>query len=133
MTEGYRPARKGTILIPTGAVNHLHFICSDPTFYPATNDERVLIVNISTLKEHAYYDRTCILDRGDHPFIKHPSFVYYREALISSRERLSFGVETGVLTPHDPFEEHVIEKVLHGFSISQDVKYKVFRFYERYC
>lgn len=133
MTEGYRPTRKGTILIPSGAVNHLHFICSDPTFYPITNDERVLVVNISSVKEHAYCDHTCILDTGDHPFIKHPSFVYYREAIIASCERLSFGVETGALTPHAPCGDHVLERILHGFSVSQDVKRKVLRFYQKYC
>jgi hypothetical protein len=84
MTEPYIPMKKGTVLMPTGPVDHLHFICSDPVYYPAKVKECVLIVNISSIDDGSDYDQTCILNAEEHPFIKHPSYIYRTYALTNS-------------------------------------------------
>jgi hypothetical protein len=76
--------KKGTVLMPTGPVDHLHFICSDPVYYPAKVKECVLIVNISSIDDGSDYDQTCILNAEEHPFIKHPSYIYRTYALTNS-------------------------------------------------
>ena len=53
--------RKGTLLIPTGGTKHLHIVMNDPAYSPEFGDERVLIVNISTIKPDVPYDKTCEL------------------------------------------------------------------------
>lgn len=37
--------------------------------------ERVLLVNVTSWTPHG--DKTCLLERGDHPFIGHKSYAYY--------------------------------------------------------
>ena len=66
--------RAGTVLAPTGSKKHLYIICNDPVFDPIRNDNCVLVVNISSVSEDRDYDDTCILQKGDHPFIKHDSY-----------------------------------------------------------
>jgi len=61
---------KGTILIPANSASHLHFVCNDPVFYPNKGKECVFLVNISSIKQGISHDTSCLLDVGDHPFIK---------------------------------------------------------------
>ncbi|MCT9837521.1 hypothetical protein N3K61_24580, partial [Escherichia coli] len=70
------------MLAPTGPCNHLHVICNDPVYYPVNDCYCVLVVNISSIKDGVPHDPSCVLNSGDHRFIKHPSYVVYAEAII---------------------------------------------------
>lgn len=129
----FTPMRKGTILIPTGPVNHLHFICCDPVYYSRLGRECVLAVNISTVNDGTEYDQTCILDSGDHPYIHHPSYVYYRKADVFGSENISRNVAEGNFSIHSPCSDTTFNRVMQGFESSEEVRYKIKRFYERYC
>ncbi len=126
-------ARKGTILIPAGSVDHLHFICSNPVFYPIKAKECVLLVNISSIKPSIPYDDTCVLNIGDHPFIKKPSFIYYRMAEIYSVVGIQQQVVEGNYSIREDCNDSVFERILNGFNVSEDVKLKILRFYKNYC
>lgn len=52
---------------------HLHIIASD-----ADKDGYVIVVSISTV--YRFADRTVILKAGEHPWLKHESFVAYNFA-----------------------------------------------------
>ncbi len=132
MTE-YSPTKKGTVLIPSGSKDHLHFICSDPVFYPRTGKESVLVVNISSIKPDIEHDTSCVLDVGDHPFITHPSYVYYLKADIFSTENIARNVADGYFDTHEDCGDKTFTRILAGFEISDDVRPKPFRFYEKHC
>lgn len=129
----YTPVRKGTLLIPTGPCYHLHIICNDPVFYPTITKECVLAVNISTIDPCIDYDKTCLLNVGDHPFIKHESYVYYRKADIFGASSIARSVADGTFSTHAPFDDPVFDRVLAGFTASNEVRLKIRRFYENYC
>lgn len=129
----YSPARKGTILIPSGSKNHLHFVCSDPVFYPSVGKDCVLVVNISTADAAIDYDKTCVLDVGDHPFIKHPSYVYYRRADIFGADNIARNVADGTFDVHRDCTDGTFKRILDGFDISDEVRPKIHKFYEKYC
>lgn len=133
MNNVFHPIKMGTILIPSGPSKHLHFICSDPVFYPALVKECVLVVNISTIDALLDYDKSCILQRSDHPFIKHPSYVYYRKADIFGADSISRNVAEGNFTLHVPCSEATFERIFGGFNISDEVRPKIKKFYQRYC
>lgn len=133
MTDDYSPTKKGTILIPSGATDHLHFVCSDPIYYPHTGKESVLVVNISSIKDGIEYDSSCILTPGDHPFIKHPSYVYYYKADIFGAENIALNVANGSFEVRQNCEDETFTRILNGFDISDDVRPKPFRFYEKHC
>lgn len=127
-------AKKGTILIPSGGVKHLHFVCSDPVFYPKYAKESVLVVNISSVPEEGEeYDGTCVLDVGDHPFVKHPSYVYYRKADIFGAESVQQRIDDGTFDVHQVCPDGTFARILDGFDISEDVSIKAHKFYEKYC
>ena len=130
---GYEPVKKGAILIPTGPTDHLHIICCDPIFYPVINKDCILLVNISSVDEDMYYDNTCILNIGDHPFIKHPSYVFYKKAVIYGVESICRNVDEGNFFIHHPTNEAVYQRIIAGFEASSEVRGKIKRFYDKYC
>jgi hypothetical protein len=40
---------------------------------PLGRDEKILLLSVSTIREGVPYDDACVLDVGEHEFIKHPS------------------------------------------------------------
>jgi hypothetical protein len=127
------PYRKGTVLIPSGPTPHLHIICNDPVFYPGNGKESILAVNVSSIKPNILQEEECLLSTGDHPFIRHSSFIMYSRADIFGAVAIARSIDDGTFTPHDPASEELFTRILAGFESSERVKYKVLRFYERYC
>jgi hypothetical protein len=67
------PARKNqTLLIPSGTKKHLFVVLSEAS--EACPDDNVLLVSFSTIREERFYDRTCIVEPEEHPFINKPSY-----------------------------------------------------------
>lgn len=127
------PLAKGSILVPSGRDKHLHIICNDPVPYPKyANAESVLLVNITTLYPDLPYDASCILDIGDHPFIKHQSFVYYGKADIFAATSLMAGVQSGELKIRQACPDPTFTRILSGFEISKRVPGKVKNYYQKY-
>lgn len=120
--------RKGTLLIPTGPANHLHIVMNDPVFSPEHGDDRVLIVNISSIYPDRKFDDTCLLEAQCHPFISRPSYIYYRHALISAVPRLANEIEAGNILARQAVNDAVFSKVRLGFDISKHVTPAIKRF-----
>jgi hypothetical protein len=125
--------RKGSILILSGPVKHLHVVCNDPCFYPPVGKSCVLMVNISSLLKESHFDETCVLGSQDHQFIKHDSYVFYKKADIFGAERVNLGLADGSLSSHASFTEKVFKRILDGFEISDETKPKILRFCKKYC
>lgn len=120
--------QKGTLLIPTGSANHLHFVMNDPVYCPVLGYDAVLLVNISTVYPDKYFDQSCILKKGCHPFVLHDSWVVYREAGPFNLARLEQGVAQKSIKTHQPINAGDFTRIRAGFDISPDVKIKVERF-----
>lgn len=117
----------GSILAIAGPLKHLHFICSDPFFNKDTGAVSVVAVNISSVKEGRPYDNTCMLDKGDHPFIRHLSYVYYKEAVIFRVEKIKYGIEAGDIKVLEKATEPVINRVISGFFKSKFTSRKIIK------
>ena len=133
MANLFIPMKKGTILVPTGSENHLHFICCDPVYYPQLSKECVLAVNISSVNDGTEYDKTCVLDVGDHPFVRHASYVYYRKSEVFGVNSISRNVAEGNFIVHQPCSEVTFNRILKGFEVSEEVRFKIKKFYNKYC
>jgi len=133
VSNSYQVLRKGAILIPTGPCDHLHIICSNPAFYPRNVKDCVLAVNLSTTTPILDYDKTCILQNGEHPFIKHDSYVFYKKAEILGVDSISRNIADGTFSTHQPFNDVVFERILSGFAVSQEVRPKIKAFYKAFC
>ncbi|WP_216822556.1 hypothetical protein [Shewanella sp. WE21] len=93
----------------------------------------MLAVNITSITPVIPHDQSCILKAGDHEFVKHDSYVYYRKADIFSAEKIVNALNDGSFIIHADFDEDTFGKILNGFEVSTEVSYKNKRFYEKYC
>lgn len=129
----FQSYRKGTVLAPSGPTNHLHVICNDPVYYPINDCYCILVVNISSVKPSVPHDPSCILQVGDHDFIKHPSYVVYAEAVIWRVDTVAKRHKEGEIVPHKDMSEATFARILSGFDVSEQVSPKNLRFKNRYC
>lgn len=130
----YQPYRKGTVLALSGSVDHLHVICNDPVHYPIDGCDCVLAVNISSVKTGVPYDPTCILKAGDHPFVRHDSYVVYERAVIWKVGSIDKKVHEGSIKPQSSdLEDEAFTRILNGFDISDEVEPKIRRFWKKHC
>ncbi|EIF0102212.1 hypothetical protein LEX56_004686 [Salmonella enterica] len=133
MTVDFSPVQKGTILLLSGSKEHIFFICNDPVYYPKMVKETFLAVNLTSITDAFEPDHSCVLDVGDHPFIRHSSYVFYRRAEIFGAETVIHGVTSGDIRVHQPCEESTFQRILTGFEISPHVKPVIRNYYQKYC
>ena len=89
-------------------LSHLWIVLSDPTRDP----NQVVIVNVTTWKD--YHDQTCILDVGDHPFVRHRSCLNYAEARLAEASQLRKLTDAGHLSPHRSLDPDLLERISRG-------------------
>ena len=73
------------------------------------DQERVVIVNMTTWKD--YIDPACILDVGDHPFIRHRTCVNYRDAKIVPLAKLFALKDAGMLELVKPLSAALLKRI----------------------
>lgn len=120
-------SRGATILMPTPtqrdrAKKHLFVVMCAPI------DDYVLVVPIATCREK--YDVTCILQAGDHPFIKTLSYAAYYFAECKLVQHLQSDVAKNIAKLREPISEKVFTKILNGFYRSKYTRNFVFEYLE---
>ncbi len=110
--------RKGTLLIPSGTEfdsdkKHLFVICNDTCI-----DGKNLIVPLVTWK-NSYSDDACVLDVGDHPFIRHRSCIQYRSTRLEMAENIMKGINSNTFIRHTDFTEFHFLKIKNGIVRSK--------------
>lgn len=130
--KDFEPWKRNTILSVAGKTNHLHIICTEPFFNKETGEMSVLAVNISSVREGSPYDDTCILHAGDHPFVKHDSYVRYRDAVAMRVSRIRFAIETQEISVLDRLDDDIFSQVIGGFQKSEQTKTKIKKMLESF-
>lgn len=108
-------ARKGaTLLFESGPANnpyqhHLFVILTEP-YGPA---QQVVMVPICTIK-HDRHDLTCVVEVGEHEFIKAQSFVSYSEGRVEAASVLQKGVAKGFFVPKEQANQRLFDKIFAG-------------------
>ncbi|MEW9857854.1 hypothetical protein [Pseudomonas putida] len=123
--------RRATVLVPSGTVErpdlkHLYILLNDPS----GKDKLVLMVSISTVHPEKYHDPTCILEPGDHSFIRSKSYVMYSMARIESVKTLENGVAQNLLIPKEPMAAEVFTRICQGVLDSKRTPIELKRFFE---
>ncbi len=90
--------------------DHLWIVINEPR----AHEGNALLVNVSTLRPRA--DTTCVLRSGEHPFIKHESYVRFRSARRALLEDLEFLVGAGRLQRHSPAASAFLERICAAAS-----------------
>ena len=92
--------------------DHLWIVINDPSAHVGV----ALIVNVSTLRPNA--ETACLVRRGEHPFIKHDSYVRYASTRRANAADLDKLVKAGRLKSHQPASENLLEKLRAGAKAS---------------
>jgi len=114
----FSPYAKCTILATTPIAQdenkkHLLIIITDPVDLPPF---KVVTVPINTFYESS--DDSCILNSGDHPFIKHKSFINYKETRLIEVEKINNGIAKKLFTVRQDIPHDVFSQICKGFEES---------------
>ena len=110
--------------------SHLWIVVTDPQNDPS----HVVSVNLTTYKDDGkrLIDDACVLERGDHPFIKHRSCVLYEKAIVHPVSQLEQAYKKNLITCHSPLSPAVLRRVREGFLKSEYAKPRHQRLVEPY-
>jgi hypothetical protein len=97
---------------PQSGREHLWVILSDP----AKDAQKVLIVNLTTLDERK--ERICVLQRGDHPWVRHESCVHYEASRVTTLKALYGGKDAGLIQLVDPVSPALLQRMREGAMAS---------------
>ena len=128
------PFKRATLLIPSGPTNdperkHLFVLLTDPIEASGFDEKQVLLVNIASVPNGLPYDATCIIQPGEHRFIKHESYVFYAKARIEAANALLRGVKSGQLIPHEIIDQALVKRICDGLQQSPHTTPKILYFY----
>jgi len=129
----FLPLKRATLLIPSGPQDdqgrkHLFILLTDPHADEA-GKHCVLMVSLSTIRKGIPHDPTCILYAGDHPFVKHDSYVVYQKARLEEADKVLRGVKNGQLVPQEPMDGTVFARICKGLEDSKLTPSKLLTFY----
>jgi hypothetical protein len=95
--------------------SHLWVIVSDPT----VDEERVLFVSMTSYD--VTKEKVCLLDVGDHPFIKHKTCIAYDFAKVAPLKTLIALRDQGHLSMGQPVSDELLERIRLGVSLSRRI------------
>lgn len=127
--------KQATLLIPSSEVEgddtkHLYIILTNPhsnIFFP---EEHCLIVNITSIRKDVMFDESCILTVGEHPFIRHDSYVLYARSRLEKTADLEDLIQQKKLKKKENLTFEVFERVCKGLIESDHVKPAHVSFFE---
>jgi hypothetical protein len=103
-----------------GPTPHLWILAAGPDA-----EGRIVLVSITTLRRGK--DQTVVLQSGDHPFVEHPSCVFYQDAMIADASRLEDWIAGDLAKPFEPCSAELLKLVRDGFNASEFTPKKVMR------
>jgi hypothetical protein len=121
----YVPYKKGTLLIPTGNTKHLFVVVTDKC-----KADSHLLINITSVHPGMKHDETTIIEAGEHPFIKHQSYVEYRRAEIFQAAWLTKMVAGKVYTAHSDASEELLQAIVDGIEDSDFIAQRIVNYYK---
>lgn len=121
--------RAGTLLIPSGPSHdpdrkHLHVVCND-----TDDDGNNLIVPVASWTNNLC-DDTCILLPHEHDFVRHKSWVVYRNCTIVEALGLERGIVEKKIAPHADMNAAAFLRVRNGVCRSKHTPRKIKRYFE---
>ncbi len=66
-------------------------------------------------------EKVCLLDVGDHPFIKHRTCIAYDFAKVAPLKALLALRDQGLLSMGQPVSEELLERIRQGISLSRRI------------
>jgi len=115
----WKCAAGSTILIPSGPLgNHLFVVVIDPSDFDGHPKQSCISVSICSIRDIPY-DKTCIVQPLEHPFIKHPSYVSFRNTRIDMASHLEKMASDQSAFPQVDTSLELLTKIRSGILASK--------------
>lgn len=127
--SGYPVAQRDCFRVPSGPneQSHLFVVLTDPAKHVG-----LIMVNATSCYPGAYADPSCYLHPGDHPFIKHQSYIAYARARYVTKARLGIEIASQNFIPHSPqMDPLVFARIIAGI-VSPDMDDNMRAFANKY-
>ncbi len=114
-----------SILIPSGpnaGQRHLFSLLINPQKIQGYGAEpQAFLACVCSIHQGAPYDDACILRVGDHPFIRHDSYIDYRHSRIEAAQHIEAKVAEGIFTPHEDCSMILIRRIIASAETSKRI------------
>jgi hypothetical protein len=120
---GYVPYRAASYIGPVNEVHHLYAVMNDPCAH-----QQCLVMNVTSIRPGKYHDPACELHVGDHPFVKHPSYILYRLAETMRADRIGKFVDLNYYLTKDDWHPEVFQRIINGIRESDDTPPRIVRY-----
>ena len=107
------PVHAGDTFLGPPPYNHLYVVCSDP----ALNSAKVLLVSFTTWKPKE--ENCCIVQAGEHPFIKHKSCIRYKDPGGASVASIQHLENCSHLKRREPVSPELLARIRNGACESE--------------
>ncbi len=98
--------------------NHLWLVVNDP----AQHDGLALYVNVTSLKGGRFDDLTCVLQRGEHVAVTHPSYIRFDGAKAALVSELDEAGRRGLIKRGERASAELLRKIRQAALASQRLK-----------
>lgn len=85
--------------------------------------DEIVIVNFTSWRENG--DKSCLLDKGDHPYIHHQTYINYRDAYVVTLAKLEELESKGLITRNETLKSSILARVREGAMVSPFAKLKI--------
>lgn len=112
------------LLVPSGPgeYKHLFAIAVGPSALDGYGAQpHVIMVSVTSVKADYPHDPACVIKAGEHPFITHDSYVYYRDPRIEPVTHVQTMVDKAVWQAHEPCSPELLERIRQGLMASTRV------------
>lgn len=117
------PYRGGGILMPFNDKPHLFAIMNDEC-----RDGQCLVIMLTTVHRGRYFDQTCIVNAGEHPFVQHESYLLYRKAETPRAQHVRNMLSKGYFRPKDDFSTALFDRIALGIYDSDETTPRIIRY-----
>lgn len=114
----YVPSKMGTLLVPSGPKVdglHLFVIMTNPCA-----DNQHLLLSITSIRDGKRYDPTCVFNGGEHPFITHPCYVWYRRPEQRTVSNIQKCVAGWLFHVKEDLALNHFQRICEGIEVSDD-------------
>ena len=107
-------------MIPSGpgGKKHLFFVLNDPG-----DGEDVVLASVCSMRPRA--DTTCLVHPGEHPFIRHESYVDYALCRTYPKQHLEVLIQRRYCERHQDACEELVERIIDGAFDSKHTKPRI--------
>ena len=103
------------LLLDKSVDDHLWIVVSDPI----KDKNKVLIVSMTTAAPHK--EAVCLIQPGEHPWVRHDTCVSYDNARLVSLQQLLALKDTGMLDMQEPCSNLLLKRIRDAAGDSVDL------------